>query len=181
MTHHATEGVLVPEPNGENLAYLAGLIDGEGHFKAVPLFKASGRNRGLPAIQIGMNDRAPLDWCGATFAGKVYTNGRSSTGRKRYVWMLTRQEDLRYLLPLLLPHLKVKGPQAWALLRVVETLRAQPTYSEPTSHLRGSRTVKFAERDRRRAARLRWRADVALAQASVVGARAALSNCNPPT
>lgn len=172
MTHRAEIDRQLPTAISDlDLAYLAGLLDGEGHFGTGPLFKAEGRNRGLPALRITMTDRQAVEWCRRTFGGRLYRNGRSARGRVVFGWTLTRQEDLRALLPMLMPHLKLKGAQAWALLRVVEELRAQP--------VSGRNPGPRVERQIRRDHRLRWRFGVARAQQAVREARIALSAQNP--
>jgi hypothetical protein len=171
LTGHAETGLSFAQPSEVALAYLAGILDGEGHFKQGErttargsLTRSGGRSCGL---QVTMTDQGAIKWIAENFGGRLYVNGRAKSGRRVYGWVLSRQDDLRYLLPLLIPHLKVKGPQAWALLRLVETLRAQPRYDN-------RRVGPRVERVIRAALRLQWRYEVALARTSVVGSRNAL-------
>jgi hypothetical protein len=92
--------VTITEPTPQTLAYLAGIVDGEGHF-ATP---KSGHG-----IVCCMADIPILEWCHAHFSGSL--SGRyvpNGNNRPRRIWQVTRQADLQYLLPLLAPLLVLK-------------------------------------------------------------------------
>lgn len=165
MPYRATLGESFEIPPSEtDLAYLAGILDGEGCFKV-----GSGSSR-IAGLDVRMCDAGTVEWLKATFGGITYTE-RSSTNRTVYGWRLHRQADLLYVLPRVAPYLQIKAPQAWAMLRVVETLRAQPRYK--------ARARTQEERVHRRVLRERWNFDVALAKASVPEARQVLKDVNP--
>lgn len=122
MAWHASKKVSIQEPALEDVAYLAGLIDGEGCFFAYP--------RGATGIQIGMTVRAPLEWAHQHFSGNLRTFiHKESQYKDNHTWALQRQADLQYLIPRLLPLLKVKQNEAQALLdylEFIQTSRPQP-------------------------------------------------------
>ena len=159
MPKRATEGITIAEPTEVDLAYLAGLLDGEG------CFTASARSRRF-GIVVSMTDAGPIEWLHERFSGFVNMYV-SRTVRFKLVhrWNLARQEDLRYLIPRVMPYLRVKGLQAWAMLRLLEELRAQPRWVVPT------KAVAPVEREVRAKLRGRWSYDVAVARSAVAEAR----------
>ena len=102
--------------NATDLAYLAGLIDGEGSF----YLAAQHNGRFLrPSLAISMCDNEGLLWVHKTFPQflfglqrKKLTNG----GKHVFRCVITKYDDLLNLLPKLLPFLKVKKEHAKILL-----------------------------------------------------------------
>lgn len=101
------------------VAYLAGIIDGEG---CINLNKkhANGR-KSTWRIRVQMNDREALLLLHDTFGGSLEgfeTNGyqppsRRGTNRKPiFVWNLNRQSSVEAALRCLLPYLRVKRKKA---------------------------------------------------------------------
>jgi len=78
------------------LAYLAGLIDGEGYLKI--------EKHGTIRLIIGMCDRKTIYWIYKNFGGNVKLQ-KTKKGKKFYVWRLNQGKDLFYLLLLLIPFL----------------------------------------------------------------------------
>lgn len=78
------------------VAYLAGLIDGEGYFKTE-------KHKTLRLI-IGMCDKKTIYWIRKNFGGNISLQ-YTQKGRKFYVWRMNQGKDLFYLLLLLIPFL----------------------------------------------------------------------------
>lgn len=114
-------GVSLEIPTDQDLAYLAGLSDGEGCFYA---YHRSGQG-----IKISMVDSEAITWLYNVFSGTVHVSTRDNPKwRDAYTWQLQRMSDLRFLLPLLIPFLKVKHRQAACLLEyVVFSMDNKPT------------------------------------------------------
>lgn len=109
---HEKNCTLVLPISETDLAYLAGLVDGEGCIYA---YDRSGQG-----IKIGLTDHIAIDWLGDKFSGTVHTEGRRNHTRKPVkVWQLQRMSDLDVLLPLLIPFLKIKQQQAEILLKYI--------------------------------------------------------------
>ena len=81
------------------LAYLAGLIDGEGYLKV--------EKWGTIRLIIGMTDRKTIYWIKNNFGGNVT---KQLTAKKKgfYVWRMNQGKDLFYLLLLVIPFLVTK-------------------------------------------------------------------------
>lgn len=148
-----------PDPSPVQLGYLAGLMDADGSFIVSQRTNAFG-------LQVGMCDIGPVSWCHENFGGRIEKGIiRTDGGTRIHRWTLQRQEDLRYLLPKLMPYLQAKSLQAWAMLRLVEIRRSQPHWTLITS-----RAPNF-ERPIRAAQREQWLHDEALARQGVRSAR----------
>jgi hypothetical protein len=103
--------ITIGEPTQTDLAYLAGLIDGEGHVSIHP----------KKAIVLCMTDIPLLDWCHAKFSGTMsgnWINEKNASARPRKMWHLSRIADLAYVLPLLDPYLVLKRAECDALRRL---------------------------------------------------------------
>lgn len=83
-----------------NIAYLAGLIDGEGYFKL--------EKWGLARIIIGMCDKEVILWCQKYFGGTVNLDQHTSTGKAFYIWRLDSQFEVLKLSILLYPFLVMR-------------------------------------------------------------------------
>ena len=81
------------------LAYLAGLIDGEGYLKV--------EKWGTIRLIIGMTDRKTIYWIKNNFGGNVR---KQLTAKKKnfYVWRMNQGKNLFYLLLLVIPFLITK-------------------------------------------------------------------------
>jgi hypothetical protein len=78
------------------LAYLAGLIDGEGYLKK--------EKWGTIRLVVGMCDRKTIYWIKRNFGGNI-TCQKTAKGKKFFVWRMNQGKDLFYLLFLILPFL----------------------------------------------------------------------------
>ena len=81
------------------VAYLAGLVDGEGYLKV--------EKWGTIRLIIGMTDKKTINWIYENFGGNV-TKQKTSKGKPFYVWRMNQGRDLFYLLLLLIPFLVTK-------------------------------------------------------------------------
>jgi hypothetical protein len=81
------------------VAYLAGLVDGEGYFQ----FRKDGQIR----LRIGMTDKAAIFWIKDNFGGSVIEQ-KTAKGRPFYVWHMNQGASLVYLILLLIPFLITK-------------------------------------------------------------------------
>jgi len=96
-----------------NLAYLAGLIDGEGYFKV--------EKWGIARIQIGMCDKEAILWCQKHYGGRVTMDQITSTGKRFYKWALSTQFEVLQLCVLLYPYLILKRKKA-LVLKLIQSL-----------------------------------------------------------
>ena len=78
------------------IAYLAGLVDGEGYLKI--------EKWGTIRLIIGMCDKKTIYWIKKNFGGNV-KHQKTHNGRKFYVWRMNQGKDLFYLLLLIIPFL----------------------------------------------------------------------------
>jgi len=90
------------------IAYLAGLVDGEGYLKH--------EKHGTLRLIIGMCDKKTIYWIKTNFGGNV-TLQKTPKGNNFYVWRLNQGKEQFYLFLLLIPflvtkrHIIVKGLQ----------------------------------------------------------------------
>lgn len=87
-----------------DLAYLAGLVDGEG---CITIHK-NNLNNCSARLSIGMTDQYVLTWIHENFGGTLSSRESKGTSEALYFWHITRKAELELLLQLLLPYLKVK-------------------------------------------------------------------------
>jgi len=146
----ATEGVSIGRPTPAEVGYLAGIMDGEGYFTASVKTRSFG-------LRVAMTDECVIDWLHEHFSGSVSRAGVTKAGNRVYTWTLSRQADLTYVLPRLIPLLVCKRAQAEAMMALLRHLAKQPRWdSRPTRDL--SNVGKgAAERQRRRDARAAWK------------------------
>ncbi len=102
-----------------DLAYLAGIIDGEG---SVSIHSTLARRKFQVYVAqvIVVNSNVPLiDWLHSNFGGMVHVKPSSKTGftgkRQCYTWTVTGY-TLDKLLPLVLPYMVVKKQQVDAVI-----------------------------------------------------------------
>jgi len=113
------------------LAYIAGILDGEGSImiqrQASKSFMEQRRSRGCfhphysPAIRIGMLERDPLDLIvETTKIGKIYKEKSYHHKRPMFRWMIRSKQEIEDFLPLVIPFLLVKKKQAELCLKFVK-------------------------------------------------------------
>jgi hypothetical protein len=95
-----------------DLAYLAGLFDGEGSISVV--------GPSHTQLRIGMTDKEVIDWV-AQFGGSVYRDRRSTKAgglqprRDCWTWTLFRRYDVIALLEAMVPYMKLESKRAKAI------------------------------------------------------------------
>jgi hypothetical protein len=87
-----------PTKISNKVAYLTGLIDGEGYFKCEK------NNNKCFRLIIGMCDKKTIYWIKKNFGGNI-TVQKTQLGKPFYVWRLNQGKELFYLLLLLIPYL----------------------------------------------------------------------------
>jgi hypothetical protein len=91
------------------LAYLAGLIDGEGSIMFL--------NKHW-CVKIGMTDEPVIRWL-ADFGGLFSIEKRPPPRKTPYYWSVHRRHDVLHLLRALLPYLRVKRAKAQQVLELM--------------------------------------------------------------
>ena len=100
-------------------AYLAGLIDGEGSLCAYQ-FKEHGKLRSyhVCALKVTMTDKKIIEWCkNITNTGYTCSHKVPKGRKKQWDWTV-RNKQLDYLLPIILPFLRVKAEHATKILKI---------------------------------------------------------------
>jgi hypothetical protein len=88
-----------PQVWSNKLAYLAGLIDGEGYLKI--------EKHGTIRLVIGMTHKETIEWIHNNFGGNI-TEQKTELGKSFYVWRMNQGKDLFYLLLLVIPFMVTK-------------------------------------------------------------------------
>lgn len=118
-----------------DLAYLAGLVDGEGsiiiHKYKQQLYKSRGNGkrsddktpRFVVDLRVAMSDSVAIYWIKDKFGGSVtrVEDKRKTQYRPMYYWT-TRANKASDLLKILLPYLKTKRPQAFLCIAFQDNL-----------------------------------------------------------
>lgn len=101
------------------LAYLAGIVDGEGSLEARIRTRAHGTPSMTLRLVIGQVDRRLIDWIAERVPGQVH---EQTKGRHRTIYLFrTGQTVAVALLRELLPYLIVKREQAELFIALAET------------------------------------------------------------
>lgn len=95
------------------LAYVAGLVDGEGH---IGFGQTAKRYFMRPAIAIGMTDREPVAFCAELFGGRV-SESRTEGGAIVYGWCATGSRACA-VARAILPYLRLVRKREAALFTV---------------------------------------------------------------
>ena len=105
-------------PSEVNVAYISGLIDGDGAIMAC-IEKHAEKKFGFRIriyIKISQNNQKILNWCKSkTGMGNI----RNVRGNE-YEWLVRNQAEANVLLALLLPYLKIKKRQANLAMRILK-------------------------------------------------------------
>ena len=109
------------------MAYLAGIIDGEGSLSLFRRTRSNGTPKFDARLQVISTDRRLLDWIVSTTSlGRIWFRASTSQQRARWkpmhAWAL-HANGLRLLLPHVVPHLVIKSEQAHLLLRYTQLVR----------------------------------------------------------
>jgi cytochrome c-type biogenesis protein CcmH/NrfF len=90
-------------PGKNDLAYLAGIIDGEGSIEC-----RLGRSATIQLV-VGNTDRRLIDWLVSEFGGRVYAQKRKGV-KTLYSWRIPIRRE-RVLMEAVAPYLKLKREQ----------------------------------------------------------------------
>ncbi len=100
------------------IAYLAGLIDGDG---SIQINKRHKKTEYLASLKICMTNKKIIEWLKDNFGGTIYNWKQKFPNRDMYNWSLNAQES-SILLKRTLPYLIVKKQQALNLIVFSNTL-----------------------------------------------------------
>ncbi len=95
------------------LAYLAGLMDGEGTVTR----KAE---RGYWCVKVAMMDGEVIDWLLAAMGGTASSHHRPDRTRREHEWNVSRQVDVFRLLVAVLPYMRVMAKRSKAVAAIDE-------------------------------------------------------------
>jgi hypothetical protein len=117
------------EPLTEELAYLAGIVDGEGCIGAAFL-RDKRRNRSASVmftVRVHMTDRQPIDLLSELYGGRIinYQDNRLAPRRPGFIWQGYSGRGAT-LLQDILPYLRVKRGQAEAFLEAMNSFTGGP-------------------------------------------------------
>lgn len=104
-------------PSETDLAYAAGLIDGEGSF-VIGVKRPSSPEESpshYPGLHLGMTEPAPVEWLAETFGGSLHWSRRPAPRRPVLQWQIRTHQALA-VAEATLPYLRVKGVQAYLVV-----------------------------------------------------------------
>lgn len=130
------EGV---QPSSQQLAYLAGVFDGEGSICVWMDTKAY--DSMAVTVSVGMNDREAIDLFQGAFGGSIVYVKRSNPRHKNSWRWAVKCRKAKVALEALLPHLLIKKRPALLALELISTI----------THIGGR--VAVGERDRQKGLR----------------------------
>lgn len=120
------EGTCRNNISKQDLIYLAGLFDGEG---TISIISKDGRKS--TRFSIGMNAHELVSSLKSiTSCGIVYTNKSKIT-----IWSVNKINDLKVLLPQIIPFLRLKKEKAQLLLNTVMTYKRGQTFLPTTKRI----------------------------------------------
>lgn len=130
------------KPTPEQIAYLAGIVDGEGSFV---LHYHARRSKYSSQLQIGNTDLRLLQWIVSNFGGSVYPEHRESPRHKPIWRWISHSESLTDLIESILPYLIVKRSQAELILAYRATVSPVRTTKPTTDSVRETRRELHAK------------------------------------
>lgn len=130
-----------------DLAYLAGIIDGEGCFS---IYSGGPREFQLRVYVVNTN-KDLIDWLQDTFGGLVYSRNSTKNPhwRTKYEWVLDGKMT-EHLIPKVQPYLIIKGDQASLGLRFRKTFKnkKRPRFTKMDDQLLAERLFCYQEMKR---------------------------------
>jgi hypothetical protein len=93
-------------------AYLAGLIDGEGHIGVY--------GTRSPIVEIAMTDRGVIEWLKDTFGGSIYTPTVPKANARQYWKWNSSSTAMMTILRLTIPYMKTKRRHAEIFVELME-------------------------------------------------------------
>jgi hypothetical protein len=129
------------------LAYIAGIIDGEGSIMLVKACHASfmkQQNRKYPnyypSVRVGMIEHEALDFIVDTLKiGKVVKEKSYQNKRPMYRYRLTNKPDVRKFLEIMTPYLMIKKQQAILLMQYIDTFISCSAKNPVTEEIENNR------------------------------------------
>lgn len=113
----------------QDLAYFAGLFDGEGYVIA----RVSQRQTAV-GLSVTNTNRAVLEWIKQRFGGRIYERSNKNKKHSRiWQWQLTGKKTLP-LLKALEPLLKIKGNEVRVAIQMLEYSKPAGGNVEKPSH-----------------------------------------------
>jgi hypothetical protein len=106
----------------KDLAYIAGIVDGEGYLglnKIRELRRSNITTSYCPHLKIAMTDSQAVEFIKECFGGTIFVRKSIANGKRnkdQYVWQITNKLAIKKILVLLLPYLKVKRDTAVVIL-----------------------------------------------------------------
>ena len=99
-----------------DLAYVAGIIDGEGWIRIHNRKIKNGNQNYALQVGVGMTNECLINWLKFCFGGSVLQRNQIGNRKTRYDWALATKQAGDFL-KLVLPYLKIKRPQAELALK----------------------------------------------------------------
>lgn len=92
----------------KDFAYMAGLLEGEGHIGVARIQsrKPEWAHQYAPRVSVGMTDREPVDWCAEKWGTRVLEQQDSRPNTLQSYVAKMPVPVMKELLPHLLPHVK---------------------------------------------------------------------------
>jgi len=116
----------------EELAYIAGLVDGEGYIGLVKVTETRRIFRTtycyLPTIRISMCDREGIDFIDRLFKGNIWFHQKQKGWRDQWEWSAKGKKRVAEILKAILPYLKIKKRQAEVLIEFVNERESISTH-----------------------------------------------------
>jgi hypothetical protein len=103
----------------EELAYLAGFIDGEGTIS----IQSGGSGYMRPIVSVANSNRIVLDFINFHWRGSVYSQKGWGVNAKQIHWVRVVNKNAIELIKDLLPYLNQKLPQARIVIKWYETIK----------------------------------------------------------
>lgn len=123
----------------EDLAYIAGLIDGEGYIGLVKYIEKR-RTKNIknrityyyhPVVKLAMCDRDGIDLIDSLFLGNIWFHQRNEkykNWKNQWEWQAKGQKRVKEILQAILPYLKVKRKQAELVIDFIRNREIKETH-----------------------------------------------------
>ena len=102
---------------GADLAYTAGIVDGEG---SIGFVRVEQRKRFQLVVSVTNTNEWLIRWLKFSFGGSIYVERRKGKDKDLWFWQVNARKALEFL-KLILPYLKLKRPQAELGIKFTES------------------------------------------------------------
>lgn len=99
------------EKTNINLAYFAGIVDGEGNIRIRHSYNVRNGQKWQVVMGVSNTNKKLIDWIVSNFGGRVYSRTRKANWKKSYEWELSCRKASA-VLQLIEPYLLLKKEQA---------------------------------------------------------------------